>query len=469
MRRREGVMREHRLSRLGIRLEQRKVHDPGEGVRRRGLGAEPADHLAAHTVEHRRGQPVRPDSEQRHVAVSDAQRPKRGGGEMLADRARDLLALAFDPRQSGAAQLLGGLRELVHVLAGQRGAAFHREAPHPRPVLQGRVEERHAERADLRGPVGDRELVAQVRLVGAIALHRLAPRDAGERPRHPLARLVPQRHQHGLDEAEHVLYSDERCLEVDLGELGLAVVAQILVAEAARDLEVAVEPRDHEQLLVDLRGLGQRVELPGMYARWHHVVARSLRGRLGEDRRFDLQELELGEGAPGPLQQPVAQHEVRLHLGASQVEVTVLEPQLFSGELLTLGTGHRNRRRHGGSDDRELRRVDLDLAGRQLWVPHVPRARNDLALQFDHRLAGQPGCGPADVFRCARADRDLDDPGAVAQIDEHDPTEVAAPVHPSAQPHPLPHVLRPQLAAAVRAPGRPTQVVYVASASHTAR
>jgi hypothetical protein len=42
-------------------------------------------------------------------------------------------------------------------------------------------------------------------------------------------------------------------------------------------------------------------------------------------------------------------------------------------------------------------------------------------------------------------------------------------VYPAAQPHPLAHVLRPQLAAAMGAPGRPTRVVYVPSASHTTR
>ena len=55
--------------------------------------------------------------------------------------------------------------------------------------------------------------------------------------------------------------ADERRLDVDLRELRLAVGAQILVAEAARDLEVAVEAGHHEQLLVDLRRLRQRVEL----------------------------------------------------------------------------------------------------------------------------------------------------------------------------------------------------------------
>src|SRR5690349_23654496 len=45
-----------------------------------------------------------------------------------------------------------------------------------------------------------------------------------------------------------------------------AVGAGVLVAEAGRDLEVAVEARDHDQLLEHLRRLRERVELTRMDA-----------------------------------------------------------------------------------------------------------------------------------------------------------------------------------------------------------
>jgi hypothetical protein len=57
--------------------------------------------------------------------------------------------------------------------------------------------------------------------------------------------------------------TDERHLDVELGELGLAVGARILVAEAARDLHVAADAADHQDLLEDLRRLRQRVERAG--------------------------------------------------------------------------------------------------------------------------------------------------------------------------------------------------------------
>ena len=59
-----------------------------------------------------------------------------------------------------------------------------------------------------------------------------------------------------------LLLVEERGLDVDLRELGLAVGAQVLVAEALDDLVVAVEAGHHQQLLEQLRRLRQREELP---------------------------------------------------------------------------------------------------------------------------------------------------------------------------------------------------------------
>jgi hypothetical protein len=85
-------------------------------------------------------------------------------------------------------------------------------------------------------------------------------------------------------------------LDVDLGELGLTVVAQVLVAEAAADLEVLVHAGDHEQLLEDLRRLGERVEHAGVEPAGHQEVARAARRVLHHVRRLELEEAGLGEG-----------------------------------------------------------------------------------------------------------------------------------------------------------------------------
>ena len=51
---------------------------------------------------------------------------------------------------------------------------------------------------------------------------------------------------HPLEHLQHILLLHERHLTVNLGELGLAVGTQVLVAEALHNLEVAVHTRSHE-------------------------------------------------------------------------------------------------------------------------------------------------------------------------------------------------------------------------------
>ena len=69
---------------------------------------------------------------------------------------------------------------------------------------------------------------------------------------------------------------DEGHLDIELRELRLAVGALRFIAETARDLEVAVESGDHQELLHLLGRLRQGVE----HARESRCWARGSRGRL---------------------------------------------------------------------------------------------------------------------------------------------------------------------------------------------
>ena len=56
-----------------------------------------------------------------------------------------------------------------------------------------------------------------------------------------------------FEERKHQILGRERDLEVHLRELGLPIGAQVLVAKAFGDLEIAVESGDHQDLFEDLR------------------------------------------------------------------------------------------------------------------------------------------------------------------------------------------------------------------------
>ena len=109
--------------------------------------------------------------------------------------------------------------------------------------------------------------IAQVGLVGAVFAQRLGVRNQRKLRRHRLAvgKFLEHTADHRLDRVEDVLLGDEAHFQIELVELaGRAVGARILIAKAWRDLEVAVEAGDHDQLLELLRRLRQRVEFSGV-------------------------------------------------------------------------------------------------------------------------------------------------------------------------------------------------------------
>ena len=192
--------------------------------------------------------------------------------------------------------------------------------------------------------------------------HRLA---AGE--------LLEHAAHHRLDRVEHVLLRDEAHLEIELIELaGRAVGARVLVAEARRDLEIAVEARDHGELLELLRRLRQRVELAGMDARRHQdsrarppatTRSGSASGIRRSRRSFMRRRIESMICA--------ALHDVGVQPVAAQVEEAVLEPDFLRIFLIA---EHRHRQFAGRAQHLDLVDVDLDLAGRQFGILGAGRA-----------------------------------------------------------------------------------------------
>ena len=172
------------------------------------------------------------------------------------------------------------------------------------------------------------------------------------------------------------LLAREAHLQIDLRELKLAVGAEILVAEAAGDLEVAVEAADHEDLLEDLRRLRQGVELAGMDAAGNEEVAGALGCGLGEDGGLDLEKALLAERLADGEGDVVAQTKVTLHLGAAKVDVAILEAGFF---VLDGFFRRRERRLAGVVEDEELGGLDFDFAGGHFGVDGVLGAQADLA------------------------------------------------------------------------------------------
>ena len=121
-----------------------------------------------------------------------------------------------------------------------------------------------------------------------------------------------------------------------MGELGLAVGAEVLVAEAADNLEVAVHTGNHEKLLVLLRALGESVELAGVHAGGDDKVACALGGRLDEHGCLDFEEVEAAEIVADKHGHAVAKFEIAADGIAADVEVAVTHTEVVAAVAVVL-------------------------------------------------------------------------------------------------------------------------------------
>ena len=207
---------------------------------------------------------------------------------------------------------------------------------------------------------------------------------------------------------------------------------QVFVAEALRDLVVAVVAGHHQQLLEQLRRLRQREEAAVVDAARHEVVARAFRRGLAEHRRLDVDEAVRVEELAHLHRDAVAQHQVLLHRGPAQIEHAVREARGLRQVVVV----HLERRRQRRVQHRQSMAQHLDPAAFQLLVDGAFGPRAHQAFDPDAELVAHV-FGRGEHLGAIRVADDLHVAFAVAQVDEDHAAVVAPAVHPAAQGHGL--------------------------------
>ena len=131
--------------------------------------------------------------------------------------------------------------------------------------------------------------------------------------------LFEHRAEHIFGNVEDIIAGNKAHFDIDLGELRLAVAARVFIAVAAGNLKVAVKTGDHQYLLVQLRRLRKRIELTGIQAGRHEIVARTLRRGFNKSGRFNFKEILTGQVFPHGERNLRAQYQVILHGLRAQV------------------------------------------------------------------------------------------------------------------------------------------------------
>ena len=183
----------------------------------------------------------------------------------------------------------------------------------------------------------------------------------------------------------------------------------------------------------------------------HEVVARAFRRRLGEHRRFDVDETGIVEIVAHGARDLVAQAQALRHVFAAQVDVAVLEADLFAHVFVEL-----ERQRLGAVEGHQLARQQLDLARGQVGIGGTRRALAHQAAHLDHELVAQL-FGLGELGLVVRVEHHLQQAFAVAQVHEDDAAMVAAAMDPAGNRNLLTDQLFVDLAAVVRTHEKPAE------------
>ena len=387
---------------------------------------------------------------EQQVAVFRLQRRPHPCGFLLLQEffvggAGGTVLVQLSPGQALGAVGLDPFGQLIDLFSGVAGSALYIDAAHA--SAGGNSPGKYPELGALQDFRQVFQLIAepQVRLIGAKPLHALGVGHPGEGGLdfHIQHLLVDGFHE-ALGHGHNILLVDEGHFQVDLGKFRLPVGPQVLVPEAPGDLHIPVEARQHGQLLIQLRGLGQGKKAAGKHPAGHQVVSGPLGGGLDQNRGFHLHKAVLVEIVPGDFHDLMPGDNLILHVGAAQIQIAVFQPQL----LLDLAVlGDLKGRGFAFGKHPQVGDLDLHLAGGDLLVfagafPHY-------ALGRQHKFCPDAE-GLAENFLVRVVVKgQLYNAGAVAQVDENQLSQVALPLGPSAYHNLLAHVGKPWLSAVV--------------------
>ena len=204
---------------------------------------------------------------------------------------------------------------------------------------------------------------------------------------------------------------------------------EVLVAEAAGDLVVALEAGHHQQLLEELRRLRQRVERARADAGRDEEVARALGRGAGEDRRLDLEEVVRVEVVAHRARDRVAQRSARASTSRRRSIIAVAQAQRLVDRRVLVD---RERRRLGRRPGARPRRPTARSRPWRSFGFSLPSSRRTISPCALRACSGRSCWASAWASRRVLGVEDeLEDARAVAQVDEDQAAVVAAAVDPA--------------------------------------
>ena len=330
---------------------------------------------------------------------------------------------------------LDKIGQLVELLTGIVGCSFSTDTAN----VSCRI--KHTEAMALHDVHQFHELhaEAQVWFVTTIIFHCLSPWHTQERlsELHTTNRLE-EVFGHAFKEVDDIILFYKRHFTVNLREFRLAICTQVFVTETLGYLEIAVESAHHQELLQGLRTLRKCIELSRIHTRRNHEITCTFWGRSHQDGCFHLNKALFIEVFTDLNSHLVAQFKVLAHCTATQVEITILHPNVISTVRIVLdGKG----RSQCSIEHVQFADNNLNFTRRQIRIlteTFIDRSFN-LNDKFSSQAIGLFTQRGIYLF----IEDQLSQAIAVAQVYEGHASHLTATLHPSGQRHLLVYIREP--------------------------
>ena len=449
----ERVVHSH-IAAFGVAVfEHRKFGNPHELALLRVAETLDAGDFQTELAHSRSSNLFRTGDEEHHVAAlganSIAQFVELFGREELADLCFHFVVfLDAHPHEALGTVLAHVGGEFINLLAGEVHATLGRDTADLATGGNAVLEHTEVGLCTDFGHVVNFEVEAEVRLVGTVLEHSFCPLHTADVARRFEVPNLAQNFSHELVEHFHdFVLVDERHFDVNLCEFRLTVGAEVFVAEALGNLEVAVHAGNHQKLLVLLRRLRQSVELARVHAGRHEVVACAFRSGLAKARRFDVFKTVGIEEVVDSLEEAALEQQLLLDPRTAEVEVTVLQAEVVVFLALFVWVVDGERGGEGGVQDFELVGLDFDFTRGELFVRVALFAGIDLAGHINYVFVAELFGSLHHVGVVVRVEDDLGLAILVAEVHKNHTTMVAAAIHPTGECYGLANVFFAKLAA----------------------
>ena len=196
---------------------------------------------------------------------------------------------------------------------------------------------------------------------------------------------------------------------------------------------IAIEPRDHQQLLKKLGGLRQCKKCAGLGSAGYQIIPRALGCRPRQNRGFDIQETLLVEVAPNARGDLRPGNQVLLHLRPTQIHKAIAQADVLTHRVVFI---EGERWRLGGVENLQAFTQHFYLPGGHIRIHRLGRARANAPCDAEHILAAH-AVGALKVLFGVRIKHHLHHAFPVAHVEENHATMVPATIYPTTQGHGL--------------------------------